>query len=91
MIESNEQKVRRLRLRAEEMRTVASGMHHPDASRDLVGAAAQLDRMANRAEEQQGIVAVAAASESHPDKPRRRVRRGDRYSSRRAKFLSMES
>jgi hypothetical protein len=97
MIESADQKARLLRLRAEELRTIAAGMRHPSASRDLAGVAAQLDRMARRAEDRKaGLLGVqrpstAEGSESHPARPPRRIVRGGRYASRRAKFLSMDS
>jgi hypothetical protein len=99
LIVSAEEKIRRWRLRAEEMRTMASGMQHPDVSRDLVGAASALDRMAGRAEQKQALqsstqaaAALATEGESHPRIPRRRIiRRGEGYASRRARFLSMDS
>jgi hypothetical protein len=97
MIETIEQKIRRWRLRAEEMRVAASGMRNPDAIRDLAGAAASLERMADRVEQLQAAqakhavqlaVALDERGESHPTVPRLRLRRG---ASRHSQSLSLGS
>jgi hypothetical protein len=77
---SGDHKAHRCRMRAEELRTMAAGMKHPDAVRDFTRAAAQWDRMADRAD---------PANEGEEAPVRRRRRRAP-YAARRAKVIALD-